>query len=230
MSRTVMITGAAGHLGRAAAEAFEALGDNLVLLGRRESLERAYRTDTSSRMLADADLLDAAAVHAQVDAAVKRYGTLDVLCNLAGGFRMGTPVHRTSDDDWRFLHDVNVTTMRNAVRAVVPTMITQGRGKIVSVGAASAQKGVANMDAYIASKAEVIRLTETMAAELRDHGINVNCVLPTTLDTPDNRAVMPDANFAKWVALGDLASVIVFLASVEARAIHGAALPVTGLS
>lgn len=86
------------------------------------------------------------------------------------------------------------------------------------------------MGAYAASKAGVIRLTEAMAAELRDRNVNVNCVLPTIIDTPDNRAAMPGADPARWVAPGDLANVIVFLASDEARAIHGAALPVTGLS
>jgi NAD(P)-dependent dehydrogenase (short-subunit alcohol dehydrogenase family) len=109
-------------------------------------------------------------------------------------------------------------------------MIAQRHGRIVNVAASSAQKGVARMGAYCATKSAVIRLTESMAAELREHGINVNCVLPTILDTPENRSAMPDADASRWVALDDLASVIVFLASDGARAIHGAALPVAGLS
>jgi NAD(P)-dependent dehydrogenase (short-subunit alcohol dehydrogenase family) len=109
-------------------------------------------------------------------------------------------------------------------------MLAAGGGKIINVGAASALKGVPQMAAYTASKSVVMRLTESMAAELRDQGINVNCVLPTIIDTPENRTAMPDADPARWVAPDDLANVIVFLGSAAARAMHGAALPVTGLS
>jgi NAD(P)-dependent dehydrogenase (short-subunit alcohol dehydrogenase family) len=143
---------------------------------------------------------------------------------------MGKPVHETSDADWNVLMDLNARTVLHTARAVVPHMIAAGGGKIVNVGAFAAQKGAANMGAYIASKSAVIRLTETMAAELREKNINVNCVLPTIIDTPQNRADMPKADPKRWVAPGDLANVIVFLASDEARAIHGATLPVTGLS
>jgi NAD(P)-dependent dehydrogenase (short-subunit alcohol dehydrogenase family) len=113
---------------------------------------------------------------------------------------------------------------------MVPAMLERGGGKIVNVAAHAAQKGAARMGAYAASKSAVIRLTETMAAELREHNINVNCVLPTIIDTPQNRAEMPKADPRRWVAPADLAQVIVFLASDAARAIHGAALPVSGLS
>ena len=143
---------------------------------------------------------------------------------------MGAPVHTTPDSDWNFMFDVNARTLLHAARAVVPRMLAGGGGKIVNVGAFSAQKGTANMGAYIAAKSAVIRLTESMAAELREQSINVNCVLPTTIDTPENRSAMPKADPRKWVSPEDLANVIVFLASPAARAIHGAAIPVTGLS
>ncbi len=163
-------------------------------------------------------------------AALGRFGSIEVLCNIAGGFRMGDAVHETSDETWNFLFDINTSTLLNTVRAVVPHMISTGYGKIVNVGAFAAQKGVAQMGAYTASKGTVIRMTEAMAAELRDKNINVNCVLPTIIDTPENRASMPKADPAKWVAPADLANVIVFLASDAARAVHGAAVPVTSLS
>ena len=143
---------------------------------------------------------------------------------------MGKPVHGTSDEDWQFLFDVNARTFLNAVRAVVPQMIEAGGGKVVSVAAYGALKGGAKMGPYAASKDVVIRLTESMAAELRTKNINVNCVLPTIIDTPDNRTAMPDADPSRWVAPEDLAKVITFLASDDARAIHGASIPVTGLS
>jgi NAD(P)-dependent dehydrogenase (short-subunit alcohol dehydrogenase family) len=229
--RTVVITGAAGNLGRAVADAFAARGANLVLVDlKNEALQRVFGAGDSRRLLAAANLLDQAQLDAMAMQAVERFGRIDVLANLAGGFRMGEPVHATSDTTWKFLLDINAGTLLHAVRAVVPRMLAQGGGRIVNVGAYAAQKGAAQMGAYIAAKSAVIRLTETLAAELRDKKINVNCVLPTIIDTPENRAAMPDADPGRWVAPADLASVIVFLASDDARAIHGAALPVTGLS
>ena len=210
--KTVVITGARGNLGRVLGEAFEKLGAKVVPVDL------------------PTDLLDQAQVDAVVQKTIKDFGRIDVLCNIAGGFRMGKPVHETPDADWNFLMDLNARTVLHASRAVVPHMIAAGGGRIVNVGAFAAQKGAANMGAYIASKSAVMRLTETMAAELREKNINVNCVLPTVIDTPQNRADMPKADPKRWVAPGDLASVIVFLASNEARAIHGATLPVTGLS
>ncbi len=222
--RTVMLTGAAGNLGRAVAAAF---GDaNLVLL----DLKRGSLQDSDRQMFVETDLLNAQSVQAAVDKAVQRFKRVDVLCNIAGGFRMGSPVHETSDKDWDFMLNVNARTVLNMSRAVVPVMLKGGGGKIVNIGAFAAQKGAAQMGAYIASKSAVIRLTETMAAELRERNINVNCVLPTIIDTPENRKAMPDADPKRWVAPEDLAQVIVFLASDAARAIHGAALPVSGLS
>jgi len=230
-AKTVFITGAAGNLGRAIAAAFEARGANVVAVGRtKESLAAALGVESDRGLFVTADLLDQAALDSAVKLARSRFGRVDILCNIAGGFRMGSPVHETSDADWDFLMDINARTLLHAVRAVVPQMIEAGGGKIVNVGAFAAQKGVAQMGAYVAAKSAVIRLTEAMAAELRDRNINVNCVLPTIIDTPENRAGMPKADPSRWVAPADLANVIVFLASDEARAIHGAALPVTGLS
>src|SRR3954468_4682962 len=220
--RTVVITGASGNLGGAVARAFAERGDKLVLL----DLKRGNLQDTGRQTFIAANLLDAQSVHA----ALEKLERVDVLCNIAGGFRMGSPVHETSDKDWNFLMDLNARTVLNMARAVVPLMLKAGGGKIINVGAFAAQKGAAQMGAYIASKSAVIRLTETMAAELREKNINVNCVLPTIIDTPENRAAMPDADPKRWVAPQALAQVIVFLASDAARAIHGAALPVTGLS
>lgn len=207
-----MVTGAAGNLGAAVGKTFAGLKDTVIPVDL------------------PTNLLDQAQVDAAVAKAIREHKRIDVLCNLAGGFRMGAPVHETSDKDWNFLLDLNARTVLHTARAVVPHMIAAGGGKIVNVGAYAAQKGAAQMGAYIASKAAVIRLTETMAAELREKNINVNCVLPTILDTPQNRAAMPKADPKKWVALEDLARVIVFLASEHARAIHGAAIPVAGLS
>jgi NAD(P)-dependent dehydrogenase (short-subunit alcohol dehydrogenase family) len=216
--RVVVVTGGAGNLGRAVADAFRKDGAHVVAL------------DRGGEGILETNLLDQKSVDRSVEQILGRHGRIDVLCNIAGGFRMGKPVHETSDEDWNFLFDLNVRSVLHTARAVVPRMLQAGGGKIVNVGAFAAQRGAARMGAYTASKSALIRLTEAMSAELKDKNINVNCVLPTILDTPQNRADMPKADPARWVALQDLAAAIVFLASEDARAIHGAALPVAGLS
>lgn len=229
--KTVIVTGAAGNLGRAVAHAFAGRGANLILADlHRHGLEQAYGAENSQRMFAAVNLLDQEQVNLMVQNAMERFRRIDVLCNLAGGFRMGPPVHETSDADWNFMFDINARSMLQAVRAVAPRMIDAGAGKIINVGAYGALQGRANMGPYCASKSAVIRLTETMAAELREKGINVNCVLPSIIDTPENRADMPGADPSRWVSPDALADTIVFLASDSARAIHGAAIPVIGLS
>ncbi|WP_426340637.1 SDR family oxidoreductase [Pseudoduganella sp. S-14] len=225
---TILITGAAGALGSAVARAFDDAGTNTVLIGRETArLESACGPASARRMLAVADLRDAASVAAAANAAVQRFGRIDVLCNIAGGFAMGTPVHATTDAQWDELFDFNVRSLRNTVAAVVPGMLDGLGGKVVNIASGSARQGMANMGAYCASKDVVIRLTESMSAELRGHGINVNCVLPGTIDTPDNRAAMPNADRSKWVPPEALADVILYLCSPAARAIHGAAIPCT---
>lgn len=228
-SGTVLITGASGNLGHAVAQAFA--GRKLALLGSDLAKLRArFGADGAQHASFACDLRDADAVAAAVEQIATKLGPITVLCNLAGGFRMGEPVHETSAATWDFLMDVNARSVLNTARAVVPRMLAAGGGAIVNVGAAAADHGAAQMGAYAASKSAVARLTESMAAELRAQGINVNCVQPTILDTPENRAAMTKADPSRWVAPADLAAVIAFLASPGARAVHGACIPVSGLS
>jgi NAD(P)-dependent dehydrogenase (short-subunit alcohol dehydrogenase family) len=223
-AQTVVVTGASGNLGGAVARAFAARDANVVLVARHVDATAGVRSERQLAVAADlAQQADAARVAAET---IARFGRIDVLCNIAGGFRMGAPVHETTDETWNLLLDLNVVTLLNMARAVVPRMLAQGGGRIVNVAANAALRGTAGMGAYCATKSAVIRLTESMAAELRERNVNVNCVLPTTLDTPENRAAMPKADPSRWVQLDDLAQTIVFLASPGARAIHGAALPV----
>jgi NAD(P)-dependent dehydrogenase (short-subunit alcohol dehydrogenase family) len=128
------------------------------------------------------------------------------------------------------LLNLNARPVFIASRAVVPTMLGQGAGKIVNVAARAALSAASNQGAYAASKSAVVRLTETMAAELRHQGINVNCVLPGTIDTPQNRQSMPKADHSRWVQPEAIADVIVFLASDAAREVNGAVVPVYGRS
>jgi NAD(P)-dependent dehydrogenase (short-subunit alcohol dehydrogenase family) len=230
-NRTVVITGAAGNLGQALAKGFAGAGANLVLVDLDANrLKSVFGADNEKRSLVAVNLLKREEAQRVIDVARQRFRKIDVLCNIAGGFRMGEAVHETSDETWDFLFNLNVRTLLNAVRAAVPALIETGGGKVVNVGAAGALKGGAMMGAYAAAKSVVIRLTEAMSAELRERNINVNCVLPTIIDTPENRAAMPDADPTRWVAPADLARTIMYLASDDARAIHGAAVPVAGRS
>lgn len=229
--RVVMVTGAAGHLGRAVAALFAEQGAQLVLVDRSaDALARAFGGLAARHLRVAVDLLDADAAQAAMAAAIAQGGRLDVLCHLAGGFQMGEPVHETRDARWDVMADLNVRTFLTAARVAVPPMLAQGSGFVVCVGANSAQRGAAHMGAYVATKGALMRLAESMSEELRAQGVNVNCVLPSIIDTPDNRAAMPDADPACWVAPRALAEVIAFLASDAARAVHGACLPVRGLS
>lgn len=228
--KTVMITGAAGNLGRAVAEAFAAAGANSVLVDvDAAGLRKAFGDDTDHQRAIAADLGDPKAIKAVCDQTLATFGRIDALCNIAGGFHMGEDVHEMPAEIWRHMIDLNAGFLLNTCGAVVPHMLAAGGGRIVNVAAGAALRGGAKMGAYAAAKSAVIRLTESMSAELKDRGINVNCVMPSIIDTPQNRAAMPDADASRWVAPEALAEVMLFLASDRARAIHGAAIPVSGL-
>ena len=216
--KNIVVTGAAGTLGSAVAAAFHDAGARVTGIDIVES-DAPWRTTK-------ADLIDPGTA----SAAFAEFGTIDVLANIAGGFTMGDAVADTSDATWDFMMNLNARTVFNAARAVVPGMKAAGGGKIINISARGGLRGTAAMGAYIASKAVVQRLTETLADELKDDGINVNCILPSIIDTPQNRRDMPKARFDRWVPPEDIAAVVAFLASNAARSIHGASIPVEGLS
>ena len=217
--KVVIVTGANGALGSVAAQLAGQQGAEVIALDLR------FDGTPGARRFA-LDLTDASATVA----CVAGLGRVDVVLNIAGGFAMGPNVHETTVEQWDHMTRLNVNTTRNMINAVVPGMLTRGRGSIVNVGALSAREGQANMGAYCVAKSTVMRLTESLSKELRNQGINVNAVLPSIIDTPTNRADMPDADFNRWVTPADLAAVMCFLGSDAARAIHGALLPVTGLA
>jgi NAD(P)-dependent dehydrogenase (short-subunit alcohol dehydrogenase family) len=231
--QVVVVTGAAGNLGQAAAAAFAQAGARLILIDRRaEALEESFPELAASgeHLFTAVDLTDSNTVEALGFELIQQLGHIDVLVNIAGGFRSGSPVHETDPELWDFLMDLNARTVFNMARAIVPHMLQQKRGKVINIAARAALAGTKNQGAYVASKSAVVRLTESMAAELKGHGINVNCILPGTIDTPENRRAMPNAAHEKWVPPTAIAGVILFLASDAASAIHGASIPVYGLS
>jgi len=229
--KSLLITGAAGNLGRATATRAAAEGARLILVDRdQDGLRRAFAGLGGAKIEAALELQDDAGMTDLVARARGAFGRIDALCNIAGGFDMGPAVHETPPALLERMLDLNVRSLLAASRAVVPGMIASGSGRIVNIGAIAALKAGPRMGAYSAAKSAVVRLTESMSGELKAYGINVNCVLPSTLDTPANRHSMPDADPSLWVAPDALADVILFLASDKARALHGTAIPVTGLS
>ncbi len=226
--KVAVITGAAGHLGRAVAARLGQQGAYLVLIDKTPIDANKIPVVPGGWVGYQADILDADQLRHAVKEVIASRGRVDMLCHVAGGFRMGEPVHEISGETWKFMMDLNARSLIHVADAVVPHMIQQGGGRIVTVAASAAMRGKALMGAYCASKSSMVRLTESLSAELLDQHINVNCVLPSIIDTADNRTAMPDADFTRWVEPDALADVIAFLCSEPARAIHGATIPVTG--
>ena len=228
-SRVVAITGAFGALGRVVAEVAAKRGARVAALdygpqppaGLEESL------GPESLCLGGLDLAKPEAAEAAFTRVIDRFGRLDALVNIAGGF-VWEKIEGASASSWDRMFTLNLKTTLNASQAALPHLMASGAGRIVNIGAAAALNAGAGMGPYGASKSAVHRLTESLAAEFKRRGVTVNAVLPSIIDTPANRATMPNEDFTRWVQPQDLASVILFLASDEARAVTGALLPVTG--
>jgi 3-oxoacyl-[acyl-carrier protein] reductase len=221
--KNVVITGASGALGKVVAEMALARGARVAGVDHA----RSQIADTAERMeLGGVDLSDDTQAKQAIDAVAAHFGGLDVLINIAGAFSFET-IAEGDPKTWQRLHAINVLTALNASRAAIPHLVTSRAGRIVNIGAMGALQAGAGMGPYAASKAGVHRLTEALAAELKGK-VTVNAVLPSTIDTPANRADMPKADFAKWVTADELANVILFLASDAASAVTGALLPVAG--
>ncbi len=232
VDRVFVVTGAAGNLGQAVARVFQAAGARLVMVDRQaDRLSQVFPDFAGQKKILFAngvDLTDEPAVIDMMAAAHEHFGRLDGLVNTAGGYRAGVPAHEDTLKNWNFLMDLNAKTVFISSRAIIPYLQQQKKGRIVNVGANAARSGKANMAAYIASKSAVIRLTESMAEELRADNINVNCVLPNVIDTPENRAQDPKADYSRWVKPEAIAEVILFLSSDAARSIYGSSIPVRG--
>jgi len=232
--RVAIVTGAAGNLGVAVARAFRNAQAKLALVDRSSDRLPILFPDLANSpdyfFTPPADVTDPGSVALAVEEIKRRFGRIDILVNTAGGYLAGPPLHETPLSDWEFMLNLNARSVFVTCQAVIPQMLSQNHGTIINVASRAALSGDAGHAAYSASKTAVVRLTESMDAELKERGINVNCVMPGIIDTPQNRAAMPGADFSKWVAPEAIADVILFLASEGARAIHGAAIPVYGRS
>ena len=208
--RVALITGATGGLGSAVVPAFESAGYDVAG-------HDAAHPDSAMRF----DVTDPVAAAAVVQEILAKRGRIDVLVNLVGAWRPQPPVSEISDEDWDGLFTINFRSVLVMSRAVLPHMIERGSGRIINVGAKQGERGTGGNGPYSVAKAGVLALTEVMADETRGTGITVNAVVPSVIDTPANRAGMPDADFDSWVPPSQLAATMVFLAGDEAASISG---------
>ncbi len=230
--QVALVTGATGNLGQAVAARFHQAGASLALAGRSaEDLHRAYPNEDERRLLiSGVDLTAPEAADHMAQSVLDGLGRIDILVNTVGGYLGPATLEATDPEMWDRVMDLNARTVFLACRSVIPQMRAQGRGKIVNVAARTAIRGLAGAALYSAAKAAVLRLTESLSDEVKNEGINVNCVLPGTLDTPQNQRGRPEADTSGWVQLDALADVILFLSSDAARAVHGVGLPVFNLT
>ncbi len=219
--KTVVVTGGSGAVGRVASRRFADAGAQVVVADMApppgEAGAVAYH---------ETDVLDEASVRGLFERVASEYGGPHVLVNIAGGFRFGPSVEEMDESDWDGLLQLNLKSAFLTIKNALPYMKAQGYGRIVSIAARSGLHGDPMVAHYSVSKGGVILLTQSVAAEVKAHDITVNAVLPSIIDTPANRAAMPDAKVERWVQPDDLANVLLFLASEESRAVSGAAVPV----
>lgn len=232
--KVAVITGAAGNLGAAVAARFAAEKMRLVLVDRNQerldALVAGLKLPKVATMTAQTDITNREAVEKLASAVVRRFKHVEILVNVAGGFAAGDPIHALDEKTFTFMMDLNARSVFLMSGAFVRVMIEKGTaGRVVTIASRSGLKGEANMAAYSASKAVALRLTESLAAETLHKGITVNAVLPSVIDTPQNRAGgAPAEEVEKWVKPASLAEVVTFLVSDGARDISGAAIPVYG--
>jgi len=225
--KIVAVTGGFGQLGLAVVRAALDAGAQVAALDRARQ-PADTKALAGALVLGDIDLAESSAATKALDQVVAQFGGLDALVNIAGTFRWET-LEKGSLDTWDLLYRVNLRSAVSTSHAALPHLTKQGGGRIINIGAgAAATKASAGMGAYTASKAGVAKLTEALAEEVKDRGITVNAILPSTIDTPANRADMPNADFSRWVPPKAIADVIVFLLSDQASAVTGALIPVSG--
>jgi NAD(P)-dependent dehydrogenase (short-subunit alcohol dehydrogenase family) len=229
--KVAIITGGTGALGRAVVSAFLQEGAKVactyIIDEELKGFSSIIEHRKSNVLFIKANVTKEEEVKKTIQETLEGFGRIDILVNVVGGFAYAK-ILDTDEKTWDLMININLKSAFLCVKAVLPHMIKQNYGKIVNISSRPALKGSAGVGAYSASKAGVLNLTETIADEVKDYDINVNAILPSTIDTPANRRDMPNADFSKWVKPEEIARVMVFLASDNSKPISGAAIPVYG--
>ncbi len=230
--KVVLVAGGTGGLGRAVSLAFHESGAQVAVTWQNEKEFLALQGDAgagANRLTGfNVDVTDSAQTAGLVSQILSTWNRLDVLVNTVGGYAGGIPLWDLEPEMLERLLSLNLRSGYALARAAVPEMIARKSGAIVNVAAKAAWDHAAGASGYAATKAAAIALMDSLAADLMGTGVRVNSVLPSIIDTAANRAAMPGADFAKWPKPADIAKVVLFLSSDEARVIHGASIPVFG--
>lgn len=227
-NKIVLVTGASGALGGGLVKAF--LSSNATVIGAALHINAEEKSETNKITMFKTDLTNENEIENLISNVLKKFGRIDVLANVVGGYIAGKDVSQLDTADWDKMMNMNLKSAFLISKKVLPFMKSARYGKILHISARPGLKSGGNDAAYSASKAGVIRLTESISEETKEYNININCVMPSILDTDANRKEMPTADFTRWVRLEELADVILFLCSDKSKAIRGAAIPVYGLS
>jgi NAD(P)-dependent dehydrogenase (short-subunit alcohol dehydrogenase family) len=229
--KVVLITGGTGALGRAVTQAFGTLNATTVVTyiidEEREDVKAKIKTIAE---LVKADITKEDQAKKLVSHVIKTYDRIDVLVNVVGGYLGGKTVAELDETEWDKMMSMNLKSAFLISKHVIPLMVAAKHGKIVHISSRTGLKSDGYDSAYSASKSGLIRLVESISEEVKEHNINVNCILPSTIDTEANRNAMPNSDFSKWVKTEDLANLVLFLCSDEAKVINGAAIPAYGLA
>ncbi len=223
--KIVFITGAKGGLGSFVTRRFLAAGATVV--GTSRSISKEDFPQPNFIPLA-VDFTQAAAVHDAIASVIGRFGKLDVLVHVLGGFAGGQTVAQTDDATWEQMRDLNLTSAFYVLRAAIPHLRKSGTGRIIAIGSLTAVAPHSRLGAYVTFKAALSTLVQTVALENKDAGLTANVVLPGTMDTPANRKSMPDADFSKWVQPGDVADLVLWIADERSAHVTGIAIPIDG--
>jgi NAD(P)-dependent dehydrogenase (short-subunit alcohol dehydrogenase family) len=224
--KVVLVTGANGGLGTSVTRAFLDAGATVVGTSRRI---QASEFPSSNFHAIAAELSHWQGARSLVDQLLARFGKLDVLAHTVGGFAGGQPVAQTDEAVFQQMMDMNLNSTFQILRATIPVLRKTGAGRIIAIGSRAALEPGANVGAYSASKAAMVSLIRTVAAENKDAGMTANVILPGTMDTPSNREAMPKADFSKWVRTETVAGLMVWLARDAGNDVNGAVIPVYGM-
>jgi NAD(P)-dependent dehydrogenase (short-subunit alcohol dehydrogenase family) len=229
---TVLVAGGTGGLGRAVSRAFLEAGATVIVTYRKQDELAALKKDagaSASKLWGHTvDVTDETQVREFVDQIIREHGKLDVLVNTVGAFAGGTKLWEADSQMFDTMLALNLRSGFVLSKYVVPVMLKQNHGSIVNIASKAAVEHAAGAFAYVASKAAAVAMMDSLAEDLKGTGVRVNSVLPSIIDTDVNRQAMPKANFTKWPKPEEIARVILFLCSEEAKVVHGAAIPVYG--
>jgi len=232
--RVVLVAGGTGGLGRAVSQIFLAEGAKVLVTYRNEQGFQALKAEAGPQADqlegAKIDVTDEPSVASFIGTALAKHGRLDAVVNTVGGYAGGVNLWELDPKLFERMLDQNLRSGFVLARAAIPAMLRQGSGTLINIAARAAVDHAAGAAAYAASKAAAVALMDSLAADVKGTGVRVNTILPSIIDTEVNRKAMPNANFAEWPRPEEIARVILFLASDEARVVHGASVPVYGQS